>query len=95
MNIKNKLGCLIGILSVFVTLPIWFLMIFLILRHINATPLIWGLFVAYAPLTFVVGILMEVLKHIADDPKVKELVDETVTKVKPKPVNPLVKFMKK
>ena len=51
-----------ALLGVFVSLPIWFYLLFTILTAIQATPLTWFLFWVYIPVTFLVSIVGAILK---------------------------------
>ena len=53
---------ILGILTVFIHLPIWWFIIYSILKAINPDRLIWFLFYTYIPL----GLFLSVFQVIAD-----------------------------
>lgn len=48
---------LVGILSVFIALPIWFFLLYRILDAVNATELMWFLYWIYVPASIVLGVV--------------------------------------
>lgn len=54
---------LLAILSTFVSLPIWFYLLYQILESVNANELMWFLYWVYVPVTLIVSALV---KYISD-----------------------------
>ncbi len=54
-----------GILALFVTMPIWFYLLYQVLVRVNASELMWFLYYAYVP----VVLLMNVLEKLAGETK--------------------------
>ena len=52
-----------GLLAILVTLPIWFYLLYKILDAVNASDLMWFLYVVYVP----VGIITHVLNEVSKD----------------------------
>lgn len=52
-----------GLLALFITLPIWFFLLYRILQAVNAGELMWFLYWIYLPATA----LVSVLSRLADD----------------------------
>lgn len=53
----------IGILTVFVTMPIWFFLLYRILEAVNASELMWFLYCAYVPTSILVGVLTKAIEE--------------------------------
>jgi len=53
----------IAILGVFITMPIWYYLMFKILQSINASELMWFLFWIYIP----VGLFIQIVRAILDN----------------------------
>lgn len=53
----------IGILSVFIIMPIWFFLLYRILEAVNANELMWFLYYVYVPVSLLVGTLTKVVKE--------------------------------
>lgn len=49
-----------GIIAIFITLPIWFFLLYRILEAVNASELMWFLYWIYVPATILVGVLMKI-----------------------------------
>jgi hypothetical protein len=58
----EKLGCVVVLTRFLIQIPLTFGLMFLILRHINATELMWVLFWISAPLSLAITIVAELLK---------------------------------
>jgi hypothetical protein len=54
---------LISVLSVLVTLPIWFYLLYVILTAVNANELAWFLYWVYVPATVIVSVLQKHLEN--------------------------------
>jgi len=54
MNIAKAI---VGLISLLVTLPIWFYLIYKILESVNASELTWFLFWVYVPLTLLANLV--------------------------------------
>lgn len=46
-----------GILAIFISIPIWFFLLYKILEFVNATDLMWFLYWIYVPVTLTVHII--------------------------------------
>ncbi len=49
-----------GILGIFIVMPIWFYLQYQVLVRINASELMWFLFWVYIPVSLLVGILSKI-----------------------------------
>ena len=59
-------GCLIYILHLIVTLPIWYYLLYHILKCVEATQLMWFLYWVYVPVGFVLAILTSGVKYLME-----------------------------
>lgn len=71
MNTKEKFGCVITIARFVVTIPLQYVLWFLLLKHIEATDAIWLIFWISAPLTIMLTLLLEIGGNIIN-PKNKD-----------------------
>ena len=53
----KALEVIVGLLSIFITFPIWIYLLYSILRRVEATELMWFLFWIYLPLGFLLAIV--------------------------------------
>ena len=51
----------VALLSIFVTLPIWYYLLYKILVLVNATELMWFLYAVYIPAQFLVSCLTRLI----------------------------------
>lgn len=58
----TKLQLISGILSICVSLPIWFYILYQVLEAIEATELTWFLFWAYWPVTVLSAVVFSITK---------------------------------
>lgn len=63
---KALLGCLPAAWGLFITGPIWWVTLYMILRQIQATDFMWFLFFAYVPAT-VLGLIVAALAAMASE----------------------------
>lgn len=59
----NKWKTMSAIVTIFFQLPIWFFILYSILKATNQDRLVWFLFWAYIPITILLHILIEVGKR--------------------------------
>jgi len=52
-----------AILGLFITMPIWFFLLYRILEAINASELTWFLYWVYVPVGIIVGVLSKVAEE--------------------------------
>lgn len=62
---KSKLQLFAGLISLLVTLPIWYYLQYKILEIVNASELMWFLFWIYLP----VGVIMAILNKFVENMK--------------------------
>ena len=55
----NKAEMIGGILGIFVTMPIWFYLLYWILSQLNPDRLIWFLYWGYVPILVIVQVLIK------------------------------------
>lgn len=67
MKKQAKLGCLLGILSLLITQPIWFYLLYKILQSVEATDLMWFLYWVYVPASLFIGIFVRLLESIVEE----------------------------
>lgn len=66
MNMKIA-GSVVGlILSLFISLPIWFYLLYNLLKLVGASQLMFFLFWVYVPVNILVLIIGEIIKHTGD-----------------------------
>lgn len=53
----------IGVCYIIFVMPLWLYLVYKILQGVHATPLMWGIFIAYAPLTMIFGIMSALVKE--------------------------------
>lgn len=53
----NKIKVVIALLSLFVTTPIWYFLMYSILVRVQATDVMWLLFWVYVPFSFLILLL--------------------------------------
>ena len=58
----NKMKKIAGLLALFVTLPIWYYLLYKILLAVNASELMWFLFWVYFPASILVNTLVTLTK---------------------------------
>ena len=61
---KATVGCLAGIVSLFLAVPLWYALMFMILQKIEATPTMWVLFFLYVPVGLAGHVLSELMKNM-------------------------------
>lgn len=49
-----------GLISMFITLPIWYFLFYKILEAVNASELMWFLFWVYVPISVLVSIIAKI-----------------------------------
>lgn len=59
---KQTAGCVMGIVSLCITTPIWYWLVYQILVRVDATPMMWVFYWIYMP----VGIVLAVAKTTVD-----------------------------
>jgi hypothetical protein len=57
MELKTATGCIIALLGVFITQPIWYYLLYQILMRVEATDLMWFLYWVYVPIGLLIGII--------------------------------------
>lgn len=67
MTPKQKSGCVLGILSSFLIMPMWFWLLYQILQRVNATETMWLIYYVYVPLSLVLNISFKIVESIFDD----------------------------
>jgi hypothetical protein len=63
---KKTLQTIVGILGLILGLPIAFTLQYMVYKHIQATPVIWTLWIIQIPITITISIISEVLKGLDD-----------------------------
>lgn len=58
----KKMKAIAGVLSIFVVMPIWYWLVYQILKRVDASELMFFLFWVYLP----VGILIQILTKLAE-----------------------------
>lgn len=66
MNIQQKVGCVFAVISLLVTTPIWYYLLYSILKLVNAPETMWVLFWIYIPVGFIMSFLQVMVKSIMD-----------------------------
>lgn len=55
-----------GLMTVLVSMPIWFFLLYRVLESVNASELMWFLYWVYLPVTLLANIFASVILRIAD-----------------------------
>lgn len=63
MTTKEKTGCAIGIVTLFVRLPLAWASTYLLYKHVGAPDVLWLLFFIAIPITLVIEIVSEIIKN--------------------------------
>lgn len=63
MKMIKALKVISGILGIFVTLPIWYYILYQVLTAIKATELTWFLFWVYLPVSIFVSTLTKIIEN--------------------------------
>ena len=61
-KVSTMIGCLFGMLSLFLVAPMWYAMLFGILQSIDAKPWMWVIYFIYVPSGIVVSSLEKIYK---------------------------------
>ena len=61
MSTKNKLGCAVGVIGLFVTTPIWYYLLYQVLTRVEATETMWLLFWIYLPVHLLVAVVSQLI----------------------------------
>lgn len=69
MKTKAKLGCATGILTICISMPMWYWLLYQILKHVGASETMWLVYYIYIPFGFVMMIVNEIIKSVFDDEK--------------------------
>ena len=59
----KKIQFIVGLIGVFVSLPIWFYLLYQILVRVQATELMFFLFWVYVPVSFIVVFLTKAINN--------------------------------
>lgn len=59
---NKKTGTAI-VLALFMELPIWFYLVYWILKQLNPDRLVWFLFIIYIPVTIITSVLAKILNE--------------------------------
>lgn len=60
---KDKLGCLVAFVGLFIRVPLGYALTFMILKTIDASDVMWLLFWIGVPLSLLMGIIEIIAKH--------------------------------
>lgn len=63
---KGTLQMVSGTLGLLFVMPIWFYLLYRILLAVNASDLMWFLYVAYIPLSVIIGLIQQIIKAMED-----------------------------
>lgn len=69
MKTKEKIGCLLGVLRLLIVSPIWFYLVWYLLKSVNASQLAFFLFWVYMPVNFILSLVETVSGYIFMDEK--------------------------
>jgi hypothetical protein len=69
MSKKTKIGCVLGLLSVLITQPLWFWLLYQILVRVQASELMWFLYWVYVPFALTLSILFKAVEIVFADDK--------------------------
>lgn len=67
MHTKQKFGCLFGTIRGLIVQPIWYYLLFKILKAVDASDLMWILFWFYIPVGIVITLAEVIIYSIFDD----------------------------
>jgi hypothetical protein len=63
MKAKQYIGCAMSIITLCISMPIWYWLLYQILTRVGATDLMWFLYWVYVPVGFVMGIVGKVVEY--------------------------------
>lgn len=66
MSVKEQIGCAGILFRVVIAIPLWLVLMFGILSHIDAPAWLWGCFWGYAPATWVGSIIYGIALSVKD-----------------------------
>jgi hypothetical protein len=64
--LKAILALLVAVMSLLLTLPIWFYLLYKILVAVNATDLMWFLYWVYVPFSLIIHIAAQAAKAASE-----------------------------
>lgn len=64
---RGTVGCVGGVINLFMEAPLWLAMVYLILDKIDAGPVLWTLFYIYGPIKILSAIFVSIFKAMSDD----------------------------
>lgn len=59
---KEVAGCILGLLTVFVTIPVSMFIQYSVMKQVNLSDFVWFAFWFYWPLVFIIAMLAEIVK---------------------------------
>lgn len=66
MNKKAQLGCLLGVIAILVSQPIWYYLLYQVLDRVEASDLMWFLYWVYVPVSILVAIIAKLFEYVAN-----------------------------
>ena len=63
---KSALSGIAALLALFITFPIWYYLLYKILDAVNATDLMWFLYIVYVPASFLISAIAQLVKSMED-----------------------------
>ena len=67
MTPKAKAGCVLGILGLCITLPMWYWLLYQILLRVGASETMWFVYYVYVPFGFVIGVATKIVESIFEE----------------------------
>jgi len=67
MTKKQKLGCLNATLAALITGPIWYYLLYQLLKRVGASDLMWFLYWAYLPVSLLINIASNLITNVLGD----------------------------
>jgi len=61
-HVKELIGCALGLVTLMIQTPIWYLLVYKILIRVDATPIMWVFYWIYLP----VGVVLAALRVLSD-----------------------------
>lgn len=71
MTTREKTGCVFGLLSIFISLPLGWVYSYLLLTHVEASPTLWMLFWINIPISLTLSIGFKLMENFIKDEQVK------------------------
>ncbi len=63
---KQGLGCILAVITFFITIPIWYVLLFAILQRVDAAPWMWVAYWIYIPVGIIGHVVVKMIQYSSD-----------------------------